>query len=73
MKQSLSRLKFVDILHAGVGTAYNVTSAIEVIGVPPIMENILVEHSAYNGINVTNPGAIGSIVNSTLRNNRGEF
>ena len=72
IKESLSSLKYVDILYAGVGNGYNVSSAIESLGVPPAMTFIRVEHSAFNGINITNPTTTTFIRNSTVSNNGGK-
>ena len=49
---SKSVLRNVEVVNAGQGRyrqKYNATSAIESWGVPPIMEYIKVENSAYNG------------------------
>jgi hypothetical protein len=49
---SKSVLRHVEVVGAGRGRfkgRANVTSAIETWGVPPIMDHILVENSAYNG------------------------
>ena len=49
---SKSVLRNVEVLNAGQGRykqKYNATSAIESWGVPPIMDHIKVENSAYNG------------------------
>lgn len=59
--------------HAGTGREYNVTSAIDIEGVPPQMESISVLHAAFTGINVTTPDAPIIINNSTIQNNRGKF
>jgi hypothetical protein len=72
VKESTSFLKNVDIYFAGVGTTYNVTSAIESIGVPPVISNVRVEYSAFTGINITNPGSVGTIYNSTVKHNGGQ-
>lgn len=71
IKESLSFLHNVDIFYAGVGTGYNATSAIESVGVPPIIRNTRVQYSAYNGINITNPGSVASIRNCTIKKNAG--
>ncbi|KAB0799954.1 hypothetical protein PPYR_07834 [Photinus pyralis] len=68
---SLSELKYVIVKYAGVGRDYNATSAIHIQGVPPIMGNLEVINSAYNGINITLPDAPVRITNCTLRRNRG--
>lgn len=59
--------------YAGTGREYNVTSAIDVEGVPPQMESISVLHGAFTGINVTKPDAPVIINNCTVQNNRGNF
>ena len=49
---SKSVLRHVEVINAGQGkykNMLNATSAIETWGVPPIMEHIKVENSAYNG------------------------
>ncbi|XP_050298201.1 protein bark beetle isoform X2 [Anthonomus grandis grandis] len=68
---SLSVLRYVDIYYAGVGRDHNTSSAIHVEGVPPLLENVEIVSSAYNGVNITNPGAPIVINNCTIRNNRG--
>lgn len=52
VSKSRSILSHVQVLGAGRGFwkgKANATSAIETWGVPPVMEHILVENSAYNG------------------------
>ncbi|KAF2901827.1 hypothetical protein ILUMI_04359, partial [Ignelater luminosus] len=68
---STSRLEYVIVEYAGAGRDHNVTSALHVEGVPPVMNNLEVLYSAYNGINVTLPDAPVTINNCTIRNNRG--
>ena len=49
---SRSVLRHVEVSNGGVGSykgMYNVTAAIETLGVPPRMEFIKVQNSAYNG------------------------
>lgn len=72
VRESNSFLKHVDLFYAGVGTTYNASSAVEAYGVPPVISDVRIEYSAYNGINFTNPGAIINIRNSTIRNNAGK-
>ncbi|XP_076628397.1 C-type lectin domain-containing protein bark beetle [Colletes latitarsis] len=71
VRKSKSILQNVVIEHAGTGREYNVTSAIDVEGVPPQMESISVLHAAFTGINVTIPNAPVIINNCTIQNNRG--
>lgn len=71
IRRSKSILRNVIIEHAGTGREYNVTSAIDIEGVPPQMESISVLHSAFTGINVTKPDAPVIINNCTVQNNRG--
>ena len=71
---SKSMLRYVDVLNAGQGrwrNQLNVTSAIETWGVPPVMEYIKVENSAYNGINITMPGSVVTISHANITGNRG--
>lgn len=68
---SMSRLEHVTIKNAGLGRNNNVTSALDVIGVPPVMDDIVISNSAYNAINVTSPNAPIVINNCTIQNNRG--
>ncbi|KAK5644294.1 hypothetical protein RI129_008139 [Pyrocoelia pectoralis] len=68
---SRSELNYAIIEYGGVGRDYNATSAIHIEGVPPIMNNLEVLNSAYNGINITLPDAPVTISNCTLRGNRG--
>ncbi|XP_048517043.1 protein bark beetle isoform X2 [Dendroctonus ponderosae] len=68
---SSSSLRYVNIYYGGVGRDHNTSSALHVEGVPPIMENLEVVSSAYNGLNITNPGSPIWINNCTIRNNRG--
>lgn len=59
--------------YAGTGRDYNVTSALEVDGVPPRMESISVLNSAFTGINVTTPEAPVVLTNCTVKKNKGTF
>ncbi|XP_049867990.1 protein bark beetle isoform X2 [Pectinophora gossypiella] len=68
---SMSRLEHVVIKNAGLGRDNNATSAVDVIGVPPVMEDIEIANSAFNAINVTSPNAPIVINNCTIQNNRG--
>ncbi|XP_049825562.1 protein bark beetle isoform X2 [Aethina tumida] len=70
-QESLSRLKYVDLLYAGVGRNGNATSAIEVLGVPPEITNVHIVNSAYNAINITKPEAPVKINDCDIQNNRG--
>ncbi|KAL3080364.1 hypothetical protein niasHT_038404 [Heterodera trifolii] len=71
-RQSLSRLEFVDILYAGFdSTTKNCTPALYVEGVPPLMNGIRVERSAYDGIYFWEPEGPILIANSTISHNRG--
>ena len=52
VSKSKSILRHVEIIGAGRGKwkgRSNATSAVETWGVPPVMEHILIENSAYNG------------------------
>ncbi|XP_070163334.1 protein bark beetle [Polyergus mexicanus] len=71
VRQSKSILQNTVIEYAGTGREYNVTSAIHVEGVPPIMESTSILHSAFTGINVTLPDAPVVMNNCTVQYNRG--
>ncbi len=52
VRTSMSALSHVEVVGAGRGRYLgraNATSAVETWGVPPTMDHILVENSAYNG------------------------
>ncbi|XP_068632960.1 protein bark beetle isoform X2 [Battus philenor] len=68
---SMSILKHVVLSNAGLGRDNNASSALGVIGVPPVMEDIKIMNSAFNAINVTSPNAPIVINNCTIQNNRG--
>lgn len=69
--QSLSRLEYVDIIRAGSGRHRAATSAIDVIGNPPVLSQVTVDFSAYTGINVTRPLAAFAFKDVTVRRSRG--
>ncbi|KAL1117916.1 hypothetical protein AAG570_004229, partial [Ranatra chinensis] len=68
---SVSKLLNVDIRFAGSGKGYNATSALEITGVPPQMSSVTITHSAYNGMNISQPRGPFSVHDSTISNNRG--
>ncbi|KAL4715552.1 hypothetical protein ACJJTC_009178 [Scirpophaga incertulas] len=68
---SMSRLKYVIIKNAGLGRDNNATSALNIIGVPPVMDDVEITNSAFNAINITSPNAPIVINNCTIQNNRG--
>ncbi|KJH48098.1 scavenger receptor cysteine-rich domain protein [Dictyocaulus viviparus] len=71
-KESLSRLEFVDILYAGYdASTKNTTAALWIEGVAPIMNGILVERSARDGLYIYEPCGPVMIANSTFSWNRG--
>lgn len=57
--------------YAGVGTEFKATSVIEVDGVPPLLRNVSILHSAYNGINITTSDSILDLQDCIIKNNRG--
>ncbi|XP_043645719.1 protein bark beetle [Drosophila teissieri] len=65
--QSESRLKYVDIIRAGNGAGFSAKSAVEVQGLPPQMEHVVISHSAYTGFNSTRPWAGFQLQNVTVR------
>ncbi|CAP36001.2 Protein CBG18580 [Caenorhabditis briggsae] len=71
-RESNSRLEFVDILYAGYdGSIKNVTSALYIEGVPPIMNGLRIEHSARDGLQLLDTNGPAIIANSTFSHNRG--
>ncbi|XP_046962256.1 protein bark beetle [Vanessa cardui] len=68
---SMSKLEHIIIKNAGLGRDNNATSTLDIIGVPPVMEDIEISNSAFNAINVTSPDAPIIINNCTIQNNRG--
>ena len=46
-------------------------AAIESVGVPPQMYGVAVQHSAYGGINITEPDSLVQINNCTVQQNAG--
>lgn len=68
---SKSSLKHINILNAGAGRDRNATSAVEVWGIPPVMQEVDILDSAYNGINVTMPHSPVSLDKVRVRGNRG--
>lgn len=68
---SNSRLSYVNIKYAGAGRFQNATSALHVLGVPPVLNNVDIINSAYNGINITQPEGPIYISNCRVRENRG--
>ncbi|XP_030383875.1 protein bark beetle [Scaptodrosophila lebanonensis] len=69
--QSESRLKYVDIIRAGNGERFSAKSAVEVQGLPPVMEHVVISHSAYTGFNSTRPWAGFQLQNVTVRKSNG--
>lgn len=68
---SKSQLKHVKISKAGAGRNSVINAAIDVIGVPPVLEDVIVEQSAYTGINVTRPDSAFNILGVTITRNHG--
>lgn len=69
--ESRSTIRFVNVHYAGAGRDISSTSALDVVGVPPKIDQLEIFSSAYNGINITNPEAPVTINNCRIRNNRG--
>ncbi|EDW76452.2 uncharacterized protein Dwil_GK14651 [Drosophila willistoni] len=69
--QSESKLKYVDIIRAGNGYGFAAKSAMEVQGLPPQMEHVVISHSAYTGFNSTKPWAGFQLRNVTIRKSNG--
>ncbi|XP_050535824.1 protein bark beetle [Daktulosphaira vitifoliae] len=69
--ESLSELNHVIITYAGVGADFKATSVLQVNGVPPLLKNVSILHSAYNGINITTSDAILDLQDCIIKNNQG--
>lgn len=68
---SKSELRYVDIIRAGSGRGRVVSAAIDVFGVPPVLQHVLVDYSAYTGINVTRHLSAFHFHDVTVRRSRG--
>ncbi|XP_063702920.1 protein bark beetle isoform X2 [Culicoides brevitarsis] len=68
---SLSELEHVEIIRPGAGRNRIVTAGIQVLGVPPQLRHVLVDHSAYNGINVTKHDAAFTFKDVQVRRSKG--
>lgn len=68
---SLSELRHMTISKAGTGRGRETKAAVEIIGTPPILSYVTVDHSAYTGINVTLPNSAFTFKEVTVRRSRG--
>ncbi|XP_058814213.1 protein bark beetle isoform X1 [Topomyia yanbarensis] len=68
---SLSELRNVEIIRAGTGRGGSAEAAIAVIGIPPILDHVTIDHSSFTGINVTKHDAAFSFKDVTVRRSRG--
>lgn len=69
--KSDSKLVYVAIIRAGSGRGRAANAAIEVLGVPPVLNNVLIDHSAYTGINITRADAAFTFKDVTVLRSRG--
>uniref|UniRef100_A0A1I7S6R3 SRCR domain-containing protein n=3 Tax=Bursaphelenchus xylophilus TaxID=6326 RepID=A0A1I7S6R3_BURXY len=71
-RESHSRLEFIDIMYAGYdGYTKNMTAALYIEGVPPIMNGLRIQRSARDGIHFYEPTGPIILANSTVADNRG--
>lgn len=68
---SMSELRYVEIVKAGSGMSRATNAAIEVLGIPPAMNFVTIDRSAYTGINVTRPDAAFTFNDVTVQKSRG--
>lgn len=68
---SLSALRYVDIIKAGSGIGRSTSAAVEVLGVPPSMNYVTIDRSAFTGINVTRPDSAFTLNEVTVQKSRG--
>lgn len=69
--RSPSVISDTDILFAGVNRTGNLTSALNIVGIPPYIKGVNIQGSAFNGINVTKIQGEFEIVQSIIENSRG--
>lgn len=67
----MSELRYVDIFKAGSGAGRAANAALDIFGLPPVMNFVQVDHSAYTGINVTKPDAGFTFTEVTVQKSRG--
>ncbi|CAM1311440.1 Uncharacterised protein g5687 [Pycnogonum litorale] len=70
-QQSKSILEHVNIKFAGLDRNGEYMSAVESVGIPPRIKNVLIKWSAFNGINITLPQDGFKIIDSKIIENRG--
>ncbi|XP_055547714.1 protein bark beetle isoform X2 [Wyeomyia smithii] len=68
---SLSELRNVEIIRAGTGRGGSAEAAISVIGIPPILDHVIIDHSSFTGINITKHDAAFVFKDVTVRRSRG--
>ena len=68
---SSSQLSHVNIIKAGAGRNLLVSAAIESIGVPPVLKHVLIDYSAFTGINITKSQSSFHFQDITVRRSRG--
>ncbi|GBO45576.1 hypothetical protein AVEN_210654-1, partial [Araneus ventricosus] len=67
---SLSILEHVNIFHAGRDTYGKAVPALEAMGQPPVINNLNLRYSAFDGINLYKPDDTFVIENSIVADNR---
>lgn len=68
---SKSQLEYVDIIRAGSGRGRSTVAALEVLGTPPLISFVTIDHSAFTGINITRPDSAFTLREVTVRRSRG--
>ena len=68
---SLSELRHVNIIRAGAGRNRMVSAAVESLGVPPTLDHVTIDYSAFTGINVTRSQSSFNFHQVTVRRSRG--
>ncbi|XP_035215433.1 protein bark beetle-like, partial [Stegodyphus dumicola] len=68
---SLSVLEHVNISYAGRDIYGRATAALEVIGQPPVMNNVDIRHAAFDAVNIYKPKDAFIVENTTIAENRG--
>ncbi|XP_055386247.1 protein bark beetle [Condylostylus longicornis] len=71
ISKSESILEYIDIIKAGSGNNRITTAAVEVIGMPPQMSHITIEHSAFTGLNITKSEDAFTLHHITIKKSKG--
>lgn len=57
--------------YAGAGSDRKAVAALSIRGTAPQMKHVSILYSAYNGVNMTEATDVASLINSSIKYNRG--